>query len=732
MEFEERLIQILEQASSPNSAVTAAAAAIAQDELSDACGVFLAGPEGQLTLWARSGNAFDRTRETAESIAREALSRVGPAADEQDGQAMIAVPLLLRLHPIGALVVEREAGRPYATSEVRRLVAIASHIVGVIESARLIDMIDHLPEPPARAAPVVRQLERGERVLRGIAASSGVVIGVCAFRQTFPRSRLLLDRTPSSPGEERTRLRDAVEKTRNDLKRLQATIAGELGEEQALVFGSHLLFLADPMLVERVEQGIALGLSAAAAVDRSRSEIVGKLGLVGDPYIRERIEDLEDLCSRILNYLLAPEGDRALHPELVVSSRVTPSLVVELHGRGALGIASESGGATSHAVLLARGLGFPAVTGVTGLLEHAIPGELLIIDGDQGVVVLAPSATTLEDYRVLIERRQHARTEFARYRDRTPTSADGLRFALRANIAFGADIELAKANNAEGIGLYRTEFPFIVRDGIPTLEEQARIYRKAYHAFPDQPVILRILDLAADKLLLGGGLNPTPDVFQGYRSIRLLFDHPHILRDQIQAFAIAAGEHTLSILVPMVTSLEELRRIKELVAAALAELPETAARPAPRIGTLIEVPAAVEIAVDLARESDFLSIGTNDLMQYALVIDREDPRLSTPSDAYHPAVLRMIRRVVQAARAAGKEISVCGEIAARVELACALLALGVDALSVTPRVIPELKQRLAQVAVAPLQRDMQRILELGTAAELERALRDHVRTSSSF
>jgi phosphoenolpyruvate-protein kinase (PTS system EI component) len=285
---------------------------------------------------------------------------------------------------------------------------------------------------------------------------------------------------------------------------------------------------------------------------------------------------------------------------------------------------------------------------------------------------------------------------------------------------------MAVENNAQGIGLYRTEFPFLVRDGIPTVDEQVRIYAKAFAAFPAGPVVLRILDLAEDKLVPAGGLEVGRSAFQGYRSIRVLFDYPHILRDQVQAFAIAAGACRLSILIPMVTSVEELRRVKQLVASALLQHQATIACPAPRFGAMIEVPAAVEIAADLAREVDFLSIGTNDLTQYALVIDREDPRLASPLDAYHPAILRMVSRVVAAGHAAGKEVAVCGEIAARFELAVALLAIGVDTLSVTPRAIPELKQKLAQVAVRPLAQAMERILQLSTASELEQALRSHV------
>lgn len=727
MNVEEELLQIIEQASSPSSALAAAAAAIARDELSDACGVFLGGPEGRLSLWARSDPGFEHTRETAESVARESLARVGPAHGRHAGQVLIAAPLLSHARPIGALVVERREDQPYAPGETRRLVAIASHIVGIVESARLIDMLVHAREVPAQSISLPPPRPAGERTLQGHAASPGIAIGGCVFRQTFPRSLLRLDVARQGPDAERGRWRDAVEKTRNDLKRLQRSIAGELGEEQALIFGSHLLFLADPLLLEGVEQGIAQGVSAAVAVDRAQSEIIARLNLVGDAYIRERIEDLEDLGSRLLSHLLGASSDPEPRAELVMCARITPSLVVELHARGTLGIASELGGSTSHAVLLARALGIPAVTGITGLLAQAVTGEPLLIDGDRGRVVVAPSDATLAEYRALLDDRERIRTEFAVYRDRPTVTADGHSFALRANVAFGVDIDVAHTNNADGIGLYRTEFPFIVRDGIPTLEEQARIYGKACQAFVNRPVVFRILDVAADKLVAGSALRPSSNAFNGYRSIRLLLDHPHILRDQVQAFGLAAAHGPLSIMIPMVSSLEELRRVKALIADALAAHAETAASPPPRIGVLIEVPAAVEIAGDLARESDFIAIGTNDLVQYALVIDRDDSRLSTPLDAYHPGVLRMVRRVVVAAHALGKEVSVCGEIASNYELACALLALDVDALSVTPRAIPELKQRLARFALAPLQRDMQRILALGTASELRQAISDFAR-----
>lgn len=729
MDFEERLLQIIEQAKTPVSALVAAAAAIAEDELSEACGIFLGGPEERIALWIRSGEGLDVTRDTAEAIVRDALARITPTAGAHSGRVLIAAPLLSHARPIGALVVERGDAEPYATAELRRLAAIASHIVGVIESARLIDMIEQVRQAPVYVPAEPRPVPVGERVLHGIAASPGVAMGTAVFRQMFPRSLLRGDVAGEGPDGERIRFRDATDKTRDDLKRLQHAISSELGEEQALIFGSHLLFSRDPLLLEGVERGISRGLSAAVAVDQAQAELIARLNLVPDAYIRERIEDLEDLCSRVLSHLLGAPSEQT-RAELVLSPRITPSHVVELHARGTLAIASEQGGSTSHAVLLARALGFPAVTGIPGLLSQAVAGETLVIDGDRGLVILDPSEATQQAYRALLAESARARGEAETQGDCPAATADGMRYSLCANVAFGADIDLARANRADGIGLYRTEFPFIVRDGIPTLEEQARIYRKAYDAFPSKPVVYRILDLAADKLLAGTALRPSSDAFTGYRSIRLLLEHPHILRDQVQAFAIAAAQRPLMILIPMVTSVEELRRVKALVATALGELSAEAAPSALSLGALIEVPAAVQIAAELAAESDFISIGTNDLIQYALVIDRDDPRLSSPLDAYHPAVLRMVRSVLSAAHAAGKPVSVCGEIAAEFDLACVLLALGVDTLSVTPRALPGLKQRLARFSVEPLRSAMANILALPTAAEIREAIVAHTRIAA--
>jgi phosphoenolpyruvate-protein phosphotransferase len=566
----------------------------------------------------------------------------------------------------------------------------------------------------------------GERVLHGVAAAPGIAIGAAVFRHGFPRELVRREAVRSLPHAEHGRFRDALQKTRNDLLRLQAVAASELGEDEALIFGSHLMLLSDPMICERIERGIANGRSAAVATEDALDDVLRRLREVGGSFPEDRAEDIEDLRSRLLGHLLGETPAGTLQTQLVVSPNMAPSLVMEVKARGALGIASELGGTTSHGVLLARALAIPAVTGVIGILDQVAAGESLIIDGDGGCVVVRPSRATLDAYAERQRARERARTQFLAYRDRPPVTADGVRFALHANVALGVDLQVARENGAQGIGLYRTEFPFIVRDGVPTREEQVRIYEKAHQAFPAGPLWFRLLDLAGDKLVSANVSGIARGAFHGYRSIRVLFDYPHLLRDQVQALAIAAAPRPLWLLVPMVTSVEEIRQVKALVAIALAQHPPTAGLPAPRLGAMIEVPAAVEIVRELAREVDYFSIGTNDLIQYTLVIDRQDSRLSSPRHAFHPAILRMIRRVVQAAHAAGKQVGVCGEAASQREMAIALLALGVDVLSVTPPAIPELKQQLARLPLRPLLAGIDALLDCATAAELEGALRAYV------
>ncbi len=724
------LVEVVTGATSAADALDSAARVVAEALSADTCSLFVRTRDHQLDLRAHAGPVPEPAAWGDEAaLAHKALDATRPMTSEASGSAILAVPIAAINQAIGAIVVRRPAGAAFTAEEIMRLSGVASQLVAVVESARLSDTLDRsgAATPLAEPEPEALLASTGERVLEGVAASPGIAIGTATFRSVFPRAILHQEKTYRGEEAENARVRDAYEKTRNDLVRLQSAAASEIGEEEALIFGTHLLLLHDPLLTGLVGRGIASGRTAAVAVSDGFDEIARRLRETHDPYIQERVEDVEDLRTRVLDYLVGAERHGELDARVVVGARTTPSLVVELKGRGALGIASELGGSTSHGVLLARALGVPAVTGVANLIGQVGAGDELVVDGDEGRVVLRPTAETKADYARRAEAIEKQRTEFLRYHDVPASTADGVRFQLQANIALGADIAIARANGADGIGLYRTEFPFIVRDALPTVEEQVRIYAKPYEAFPDAPITFRLLDLAGDKFLPSRELGVVHDAFHGYRSIRILFDYPHVLRDQVQAFALAAAGKPLRILIPLVTSVQDVVRIKQLVEAALAQLPPSCKRGPLLYGAMVETPAAVEMVSELAREVEFFSIGTNDLIQYSLVVDREDPRMATGRHAYHPAILRMLHRVVQRARAAGRHVAVCGEMAGRPLLAITLLAMGVDALSVTPRAIPELKQALAQTPLEPLRGSVEALVALPSTEAVETALRQYAR-----
>jgi len=727
MDVHALLVAVVAESTSATGALNAATRVIAEALQAEACAIFVRRAKNRLELGAQHGATSDLVATDAgRRLAEGTLEGVQPRRGVGDAAAIAAVPVAALNQAIGAIVVRREEP-PFTAEEIMRLSGVASQIVDLIESARLMETIgrsgttleraDEASEPPPSV---------GERILRGVAASPGIAIGVVTFRNSFPRA-LVHREPPRGAAVESSRVRDALQKARNDLVGLQSAAAAEVGEDQALIFGAHLLLLKGASLTQLVEQGIAAGQTGPAAIDGALDEIAGRLRRARDPYLQERVEDIEDLRSRILGHLLGVERSASVDARVVVSDRTTPSLVFELKARGALGIASALGGPTSHGALLARALGVPAVSGIIGLMDHVAPGDLIIVDGYDGLVVIRPASQTQYEYEHRHQRAERQRTEFLRYRDAPATTEDGVRFELQANVALGADVDIARDNHADGIGLYRTEFAFIVRDALPSVEEQVKIYARAFRAFPTAPVTFRLLDLAGDKFIPSGELGIARDAFHGYRSIRVLFDYPHVLRDQVQAFAIAAAGRELRLLIPMVTSVEEVVRIKQLVAAALAQS-ERAIVAGPIVyGAMVETPAAVEIIDELAQEVDFFSIGTNDLIQYTLVVDREDPRMASQRHAYHPAILRMVHRVATHAHAMGKRVSVCGEVAARPELAIALLALGVDCLSITPRFIPDLKQALAHVPFEPLRASVATLLKASSADEVEAFLSRYAR-----
>lgn len=752
MNIPHSLSLVIQRSHSLSEILDSAVRLIAREMGMDVCSIYLLDPTdqqlrltathgldksslGKVTMRLGEGLTGRVVKELRSLAVEDASSHPGylyfPETREEQFHSYLGVPMAIRNRPVGAIVVQTRDRRNYEVDEIQTLSTISAQLVGVVENARLIDALDRGREGirylrEARMWQAGGRPTSGERaedlVFQGCAASPGIAIGTAVLRGAQDITIESFERPLLSENEERQLAQGAFEKTRAEIAAIQAAAELEIDEEHALIFTSHLLLLNDTTVHEQIEKRIRNRAPAHSAIFETLEGFASRLRQVPDPYIQERMEDIYDLRSRLLSHLGQSEtrsggmGDR-----IVVTQGIAPSLVVELKAQGARGIITARGGPTSHGVLLARSMGIPAVTGVADAVSTIQSGDMLILDAESGKVILAPSRATLGGYEAKLGELAAMRNAALKFRDLPARTRDGRRIELQANISVTADLAAARENSAEGIGLYRTEFPFLIREEFPTRAEQVRIYRRVYDYYPDGPVRFRLLDLGGDKLLPGSTLQADRDPFRGYRSLRLLLDHPDILATQVEAFIEAAGPRPVEIIIPMVTSMPELRRALTLVREAV-DRASGSFEPAVRIGAMIEVPAAVELAGSIAAEVDFLSIGSNDLIQYTLAADRENEKASTEDDPYHPAVLRSIRRVVEAGHSRGATVTLCGELAGRRRLALALVAMNIDALSLAPGAIPELKRLFASSTIGPLSESLDEILALDTSSEIRVAL----------
>ncbi len=649
--------------------------------------------------------------------------RYFPETEEERFHSFLAVPLSIQTRPVGAIVVQTSTTRSYREDEIQTLTTIAAQLVGVVENARLVEALerqhaDRYLDGLATWSEGTGRTDLPDETLRGTAVSAGIAIGPVVRRGMTDVSVDNLERSSEGYEAEWSRVETAISLTRRDIARIQEAAEKETDEEHALIFSSHLLVINDPVVHDQIRGRLREGHPAERAVWDTVERFVEKLASVSDAYIRDRVEDLYDLRQRLLSHTGSEHFERNLGEKVVVAPTIAPSLVIELKAEGARGIVSLHGGATSHGALLARSMGIPAVTGVGAAARRIAPGELVVLDGGAGKLVRSPSAETLARY----EARAHELSERARSTRRffslPGKTADGRSVSLRANVSVTADLRTASEVGADGVGLYRTEFPFLIRERFPTLQEQVRIYEKVFEHFPRGPARFRLLDLGGDKLVPVEGIEADRDPFRGFRSLRLLLSHPEILREQVAAFVRAAAGRPVEILIPMVTTLPHLREAIALIRDAAADAPAGSVS----IGAMIEVPAAVTLAGAFARECDFLAIGSNDLVQYTLAVDRENERAASEDDPYHPAVLNAIAQVIAGSHEHEKPVTLCGEMASERRFAALLIALGIDALSLAPGAIPELKRLLSETDITPVEEARDSILAIETGGEIRSAL----------
>ena len=574
---------------------------------------------------------------------------------------------------------------------------------------------------------IFKKPKLGEKLMKGIAASPGVAMGkVCIHRDIFSHVpvRTIEDH---QIGFEIQKLKKAIEEVEKAIRRDHDNIRRQLGYGgygDAEIFSTHLSILEDSHFLSEVFEKIATQkMNGAAAVSSQILKYEGIFLKMEDSYFRERIVDIRDIGKRLLESLMGPrEFDCPFEEAVIIAGiELTPKDTVQFKRERVLAFITEQGGKESHAAILARSMGIPAVLGIGGLLSHIERGDFLIVDGNLGFVVINPPEEVIQEYRRNQDRIKAHRTSLEKLIASPAETLDGLRFKLMANIGNMMDLEFAIHYQADGVGLFRTELPFIIGDHFLSEEEQFGIYKKVVERMNPLEVTIRTLDFGGDKFLIS--LRPERNPFLGYRSTRAFLKENEMLKTQLRAIFRASAYGKVKILFPMVSSIEEVRQLREVVKEVEGELREKAdfGEGIP-FGVMIEIPSLAIMASKLMKEVDFVSIGTNDLVQFTLAVDRDNDLVSYLYQPLDPSILWLIKNVVEAGSANNKSVSICGEMAGDPAYFPLLFGLGLREFSVAPVSILEIKEISRLVTKEQASLIANKALEMDSAEEIEKLL----------
>lgn len=568
-----------------------------------------------------------------------------------------------------------------------------------------------------------------DRAIVGISASPGIVLGpVHLLRWEVPDvpHRIIAD---EEVDREIARLREALGKAKERLKAVRERAERHAGPEEAAIFEVQVSILDDEELSQRVESYIRQNLGAEKAFDLVLLEWRQTFARSSVPMMRERVGDLMDVHIRVLTVLLGlPDHDPVDVPKganaILVTHDLTPSLTVQLDREAIAGIATDLGTRTSHVAILARSLGLPAVVGLRNAVGRLRGDEYVVLDGSSGILVVNPSAAEIDTFRNRADLEAQTEAELIKAADQDAITTDGVRITIRANVDLPDEAEQAAHSGAEGVGLMRTEFLVVGRANMPDEEEQYRAYKRVVTAFGGRPVVIRTFDVGGDKLPVGG-FPAEPNPFLGWRAIRMCLDSPDVFKVQLRALLRAAMHGDVRIMLPLVVSLDEVLAARALLGECADELERRGVpfrRDVP-LGIMVETPAAVIGADAFVDEVAFFSIGTNDLVQYTLAVDRGNANLAGRFTPLHPSVLRLVKRTVEVAQASHLDVSVCGEMASQPLMAFALIGLGLRTLSVNPRAVPLVKRLVRGLSASFATEAANAALHARTAAEAERQLK---------
>jgi phosphotransferase system enzyme I (PtsP) len=534
--------------------------------------------------------------------------------------------------------------------------------------------------------------------------------------------------------EEISRFQTAQKKNVDEIRVLTGTL-DDLSLQDAAIFESHLMMLDDPSFKKQVIGEIKNGYTAEYALKKTIETHIQRFLTIDDSYLRERSKDIEDLGRQVLDKLLGESPQKTADftsDTILIAADLSPQELLTFRQKKLKGLALARGGRTSHTAILAKSFEIPMVIGLSDILDQVHSGDRLILDGNSGLVFKNPSEDILNEYRGLISEKKKLLRRLKGLREKKSVTGDGHSMPLDANIGLLSDVQLAKLYGAENIGLYRTEFPFIIRDSFPSEDEQVAIYEKIIESAEDRDVTIRTLDLGGDKFLSYFDAGKEDNPYLGWRSIRVSLDREDIFRTQLRAVLRASASRRVKLLFPMLCCIKEARKIAEILEEERKSL-DAAGIPFDEklpIGAMIEVPSAGKIVRHLLDIFDFISIGTNDLIQYLLAVDRNNPKVAPLYSPFHPAVLLTIRDIADACAAAGKPVSICGEAAGNPKCAYLFMAMGISSLSMTPSSIPVIKKVIRKATREQAKEDLERIMEMADKDEIEAFLEDRLKTSA--
>ena len=567
---------------------------------------------------------------------------------------------------------------------------------------------------------------RAERRFQGVAVSPGIARGKAWVHRTdeevVPRYELKSEQIAAELG----RLEAALTRTRGQIQELQQRISLSVGDENASIFDAHLLVVDDRSLIDEVVRTIKKeNLNAESVFTNVSGRYIKTLSEIDDPYLRERAVDIHDVCRRVVRNLtggasrdLTSGGGE--ERRILISHNLTPSDTAQLNPATVLGFATDVGSKTSHTAIMARSLNIPAVVALHDISQQVEMDESLLLDGYTGLIVVNPSAATLEAYAEIERQKGMVERELGSLRETECKTMDGKHLVLSANIEMPRDVAVVKQSGAEGVGLFRTEFLYLNSDQLPSEETQYEAYKSVVSQLAPDPVIIRTLDLGGDKIMTSLNLPEEMNPFLGWRAIRFCLERPDVFKTQIRAILRASAHGNLRMMYPMISGVEEVRKANVILEECRNELREEGVAYDERmqIGAMIEIPSAAVSADLIAQEVDFFSIGTNDLVQYTIAVDRLNERIAHLYEPTHPAILRLIRMVVSAAHDHGIWVGVCGEMAGEVTLTPLLLGLGVDELSTGAALVPRVKAAVQQLSMGECVRLAEAAAALDSAAAI--------------